>query len=117
MARSAEAQKKEEDLRERFNRFLDDILTAGPKFSMTQIQAYADAGEQARQHRMREARPVVMEAETATGRVVPRRGEMEIPAQMTRSAIEGALDLAERLELAANARELDIGGWVRAGRG
>lgn len=116
MARSAEAQKKEEEnLRERFNRFLDNILTAGPKFSMAQIQAYADAAEQARQHRMREARPVVMGAET--GRVVPRRGEMEIPAQMTRSAIEGALDLAERLELAANARELDIGGWVRAGRG
>ncbi len=112
MARSAEPQKKD-DIRKRFNEFLDNVLSAGPRFELTQIKDYADAAEQSR--RVREATPVIREPEAA--RMVPRRGEMEVPAHMTRSAIEAALDLGERLEIAGAAAQLDLAGWVRRGRG
>ena len=111
MATSAEPQKKQ-DIRERFNKFLDDILSTGPRFELKQIQEYARAAEQAR--RMRETTPVIREPEAS--RMVPRRGEMEIPPQMTRQAIEAALNLGERLELAATAAQLDLSGWIRHGR-
>lgn len=112
MAKATE-QTQQKDLRQRFNEFLDTVLSAGPRFSMQQIQDYAAAAEEARAERVRGSTPVIREGR---GRIVPRRGEGEF-VRMTNTAIEASLDLAERFELAGSADRLDIAGWIRAGRG
>jgi hypothetical protein len=117
MTRAA-ASKTKESLRERFNEFLDEVFTAGPRFSMDTIRRYENAAIEAREREMmRETTP--RRSETEIGELVFSRveatGMKEISRQMSDQAIEAAIDLGERLELSATGgRRLSIREWVRS---
>lgn len=116
MTRTA-AQKRKEGLREMFNSFLDEVFTAGPRFSMETIRRYEAAAMEAREREMvRESTP--RRSESEIGELVFRRveetGMHEINRQMTDEALDAAIDLGERLELSATGgRRLSMRAWVR----
>lgn len=118
MTTSASARKRRESLRERFNQFLDEVFTAGPRFSMETLRRYEATALEAREMEMlRTSRP--RRSETEIGELVFRRVEAtemaEISRQMTNEAIEAAIDLGERFELSATGgRPLSLREWVKS---
>ena len=108
MARSAgRQQRKKEDLHERFNRLLDDVFSAGPRFQMRKIEEFERTGLEARQDQVMSSRPKKV-------RDLPVPSLRQSPG-FTKEAVASALRLAESLEMARKPEELDLRGWVHEG--
>lgn len=107
----AEVQKKKPgDLIQQINQMLDQALKTR-NFTPETLREFEERGKAAREERkMLDMRPTPTEQKSPVARAVPTRGEM------TRPAIVASLKLAENLELAPRAQELNLGAWARAGR-
>ncbi len=106
--------KRKEDITELINAILEQAVRTRGGFTPDVLREFEREGSQAREERqrqqMREATPVKQ-----LGPVVARRNEersrTELSPEMKRQAIEAAVDLGERLELAAAGRR-SRGEWA-----
>ncbi|MBU0526868.1 hypothetical protein KKE92_00145 [Candidatus Micrarchaeota archaeon] len=118
----ATTRKKGEDLRITFNRFLDEVFSAGPSFSMQTLDRYAEAAvaerERAHGERMREVTPIRREEGSELSDLVFTRVEQAGRASsrdMTERGLNAALELGERMELSVrDSRQFSLREWVRS---
>ncbi|GEM_PF-2245461 len=120
----ATKRRKKEDLRITFNRFLDEVFSAGPSFSMQTLDRYAEAAiaERERSHddreRMREVTPRRREEDSELSDLVFTRVEQAGRASsrdMTERGLNAALELGEQMELSVrDGREFNLRQWVRS---
>jgi len=118
----ATKRKKREDLRITFNRFLDEVFSAGPSFSMQTLDRYAEAAiarrEQSHEEQMRDATPRRREEGSELSDLVFTRVEQAGRASsrdMTERGLNAALELGEQMELAVrDGREFSLRQWVRS---
>ncbi len=112
MARTGAKTKKKEDLRQRFNEFLNEIWE-GRSFSMDTIKKYEEAALAAREEqRIKSATP---RKQSEIGELVFARIEQtKINKHMTENGLQAAFDLARMMELAAGQpRRLKLKEWVK----
>ena len=104
--------KRKEDIAELINAILEQAVRTRGGFTPDVVREFEREGSQAREERqrqqMREATPVKQ-----LGPVVARRNvsRTELSPEMKRQAIEAAVDLGERLELAVAGRR-SRGEWA-----
>jgi len=119
----ATKQRKKGDLRITFNRFLDEVFSAGPSFSMQTLDRYAEAAIAEReraQHgeRMRDVTPIRREEDSELSDLVFTRVEQAGRASsrdMTERGLNAALELGEQMELSVrDGREFSLRQWVRS---
>ncbi len=119
----ATKQKKREDLRITFNRFLDEVFSAGPSFSMQTLDRYAEAAVAERERvgeereRMSEVTPRRREEGSELSDLIFTRVEQTGRASrqdMTERGLNAALELGEQMELSVrDGREFNLRQWVR----
>ncbi len=95
--------KEEEDIRIRFNRFIDNVISKGKtssvRFDPNFLKELEEAGKEAQM--VKKAKPV---------KIVKSK-------VLTKPAITQSLNLASKLELAATKdAELDVKKWVKGGK-
>jgi hypothetical protein len=104
--------KRKEEITDILNRILEQATRTREGFTPQVVERFYDEGARNREERlrqqMREATPVRQSA-------VTRRSEeqrAEISPHMRQRGIEAAVDLGERLELAASGRKISLREWV-----
>lgn len=118
---SSQGMRKKEDLAAVISSLLDQAARTRRGFTPEVLQEFYDEGLRAQQREQPERRGERIREATPSrqlGRVVARRTEepeqrTSISPHMTQRAIESAVDLGERLELAAlRGRRLSLRSWV-----
>ncbi len=127
MATAAPARKKKKgrsrkEMLERFNKFIDDVFTAGPRFSMKALEDFEREAIAAREILKEEVPLEEMtprkksELEEFVFKRVEAMGKLMISKHMTEEGLHAALDLADILEKAAKEQgmDMDFGQWVKS---
>ncbi|MFH0885209.1 MAG: hypothetical protein V1861_05870 [Candidatus Micrarchaeota archaeon] len=123
---SSQGMKKKEDIASIINSILDEASRTRRGFTPEVVREFEDEGRRASQSRegrrveqprAREESVREMTPSRQLGTVVAHRAEdrerkASISPVMTQRAIESAVDLGERLELASAGRRLNLRDWV-----
>ncbi len=113
--------KKKEDIASIINSILDQAAKTRRGFTPDVVQEFYDEGRRAREQRPAEQRREELIRESTPSRqlgniVARRREETEqrtlLSPHMSQRAVEAAVDLGERIELAAQGRRLSLREWV-----
>ncbi|MFN7991746.1 MAG: hypothetical protein U0R44_06345 [Candidatus Micrarchaeia archaeon] len=119
MGSSQQGMRKKEDIAEMINQILEQATKTRGGFTPEVVNQFYDEGQRARDERqrqqVREATPVRQPAQVVARRREESERRSEISPQMRRQGIEAAVDLGERLELAAAGRKLNLRDWVTSG--
>jgi hypothetical protein len=120
MASTQGMKKKKENLASVITAILEEATMTRKGFTPEVVSQFYEAGSKARESRrqempheesMREVRP-----SRQMGKIVARKADAERRAManpmMTERAIESAVDLGERFELASRGRKLELREWV-----
>jgi hypothetical protein len=101
--------KKKDEIAEMLNKILEQATRTREGFTPEVVQSFEQEGRRMKQ--MREATP----SKQLGGVVASKREESrknEISPHMKQKGIEAAVDLGERLELAASGRKLSMKDWT-----
>ncbi len=113
---SRKKQKKDLTLQERIGQLFDDVITAGPRFSLRTIREYERIGMRAAEEREKDKR------EKQGLRIVARKVEaapsnIRLKPPYTEIAVREAIALAEMFETAQKISDINPALWIKKKQG
>ena len=115
---SMKKKEEKEDFAQFINKLLNDVDKARKGFTPEVVGQFYEEGARANQRRETQKREELLKEATPSRQfpniVIKKKEEQKtiVSPLMTQHAIEAAVDLGERLELAAQGRKLNLQEWI-----